>query len=75
MNLKQFLETYCDNGLTVMVTDDWGANDSFCYEGSVERLLTNPDIYQDELDRVVKSVDVSVDSILMILVEEANEAK
>lgn len=66
MTAKEFLETYCDDGLSVEVTDSWYiGEDTFCLVGMVKDILANDD---EHLNMKVKAIDTDIQT-LIILVE------
>jgi hypothetical protein len=69
MNLKDFLEKYCDSTIAISVTDSWGVGEStFDYRGFVDDITENREINGLYGDKIVKSIDV-YNEILYILVE------
>lgn len=67
MTLKQFLETYCDDGLQVEISDSWYVGEeSFCVNGFVKDILQGG---YSCLDMKLKSIDNDMYQLL-ILVEK-----
>lgn len=67
MTVKDFLETYCDEGLQVEISDSWYVDDeTFCVNGFVKNVLAE---HVDICNMKLKSIDTDLYQLL-ILVEK-----
>lgn len=67
MTVREFLEKYCDDGLSVEISDSWYiGEETFCLVGMVKDILEKSD---EHLSMKLKGVDTDIQTIL-ILVEK-----